>query len=137
MLETLGLRVNRLIRVSYGPFALGELVDGAVKEVETAALRSELGEKIVREAGCDFEAPLLDHDEHIAHRRHPEARARDTREPRRMTGPGRSSFEARQSRAPQDDGERPSRERGKWKQREGPKRRDRTGGPRPKYPRGK
>ena len=47
VLETLGLRVNRLIRVSFGPFDLGELAEWAVKEVETAALRSELGEKIV------------------------------------------------------------------------------------------
>ena len=132
VLETLGLRVNRLIRVSYGPFALGELADGAVKEVETAALRSELGEKIVSEAGADFEAPLVDHGARPVSPRHPEVRTREAREPRRMTGkgPGRSSFEARQSRAPQDDGARPTRDKKKIH-----RRRDRTGGPRPKYPR--
>ena len=43
VLETLGLKVNRLIRVAYGPFELGELDDGAVEEVETAELRKTLG----------------------------------------------------------------------------------------------
>ena len=34
VLETLGLKVNRLIRVAFGPFELGELGDGAVEEVD-------------------------------------------------------------------------------------------------------
>ena len=33
VLEYLGLKVNRLIRVSYGPFVLGDLPSGAVEEV--------------------------------------------------------------------------------------------------------
>ena len=33
VLEHLGLQVNRLIRISYGPFHLGELASGAVEEV--------------------------------------------------------------------------------------------------------
>ena len=144
VLETLGLRVNRLIRVSYGPFALGELADGAVKEVETAALRSELGEKIVAEAGADFEAPLVDHYARPAQPRHPEVRTREAREPRRMTGKsaGRSSFEARQSRAPQDDWAETKRDRTGKKESSSTrnfkkrfqKRRDRSGGPRPSRP---
>jgi len=144
VLETLGLRVNRLIRVSYGPFALGELAAGAVKEVETAALRTELGEKIVAEAGADFDAPLVDHEARSALPRHPEVRTREAREPRRMTGkgPGRSSFEARQSRAPQDDGATTKRDRTSKKESSSSrnfkkrfqKRRDRSGGPRPSRP---
>ncbi len=43
MLETLGLQVNRLIRVSFGPFELGELDEGAVEEVKTEELREQLG----------------------------------------------------------------------------------------------
>ena len=38
VLGHLGLAVNRLIRVSYGPFQLGDLPDGAVEEVKTRAL---------------------------------------------------------------------------------------------------
>ncbi|MCA1748810.1 MAG: pseudouridine synthase, partial [Sphingomonadales bacterium] len=33
VLEHLGLQVNRLIRVAYGPFELGDLDRGAVEEV--------------------------------------------------------------------------------------------------------
>ena len=38
VLRALGLQVNRLIRVSFGPFQLGELPDGAVEEVKTRTL---------------------------------------------------------------------------------------------------
>ena len=58
VLEKLGLKVNRLIRIAFGPFDLGELEDGAVKEVETAELRAKLGEQIVAASGADFEAPV-------------------------------------------------------------------------------
>jgi 23S rRNA pseudouridine2605 synthase len=42
-LETVGLDVNRLIRVSYGPFQLGELTPGDVEEVKARVLREQLG----------------------------------------------------------------------------------------------
>jgi 23S rRNA pseudouridine2605 synthase len=58
VLRVLGLTVNRLIRVSYGPFRLGELAPGAVEEVNTRVLREQLGEKIARLAGADFAADL-------------------------------------------------------------------------------
>jgi 23S rRNA pseudouridine2605 synthase len=144
VLETLGLKVNRLIRVAFGPFNLGELEEWAVKEIDSAALRTELGEKIVAEANADFDAPLVDHAEK-APPRHPEVRARDAREPRRTTGtgPGRSSFEARQNRAPQDDGLQKKSDRDDKKEssstrnfkKRNQKRRDRSGGPRPSRPR--
>jgi 23S rRNA pseudouridine2605 synthase len=57
VLAHLGLQVNRLIRVAFGPFELGDLADGAIAEVETATLREELGARIVQLAGCDFSAP--------------------------------------------------------------------------------
>jgi len=130
VLEHLGLKVNRLIRVSYGPFELGALEDGQVEEVETAALQAALGPDLAAQAKADFDGPLEDA---AVLRRHAEVRARNAREPRRMTGkgPGPSSFEARMRRAPQDDGERPGHAARKKTRR---RRRDRSGGPRPSRP---
>ena len=54
----LGLEVNRLIRVSYGPFQLGELAESQVEEVKTRVLREQLGEKIAALAGADFNRPM-------------------------------------------------------------------------------
>jgi 23S rRNA pseudouridine2605 synthase len=53
----LGLDVNRLIRVSYGPFQLGEIAEGAVEEVRSRVLREQLGDKIVALSGAQFDAP--------------------------------------------------------------------------------
>ncbi|MGY3440336.1 pseudouridine synthase [Bradyrhizobium sp. USDA 4473] len=53
----LGLEVNRLIRISYGPFQLAELEEGKVEEVKTRVLREQLGEKIAKIAGADFTRP--------------------------------------------------------------------------------
>jgi 23S rRNA pseudouridine2605 synthase len=43
--EHLGLKVNRLIRVSFGPFILGDMPRGAVEEVPPRVLREQLGRK--------------------------------------------------------------------------------------------
>lgn len=43
-MEAIGLAVNRLIRVSYGPFQLGTLKPGEVEEVRRRVLRDQLGE---------------------------------------------------------------------------------------------
>ena len=43
VLEHLGLKVNRLIRISYGPFQLGQLEAGAIEEVPRRVLRDQLG----------------------------------------------------------------------------------------------
>jgi 23S rRNA pseudouridine2605 synthase len=114
VLETLDLKVNRLIRVAFGPFELGDLDEGEVKEIESQALRTELGEKIVAEAGADFDAPLVDHTAPPVAPRHPEARAqRDTKDDELTPRRGHPNDKKKQPR------------------------RDRTGGPRPKYPRQK
>lgn len=44
-MEAIGLSVNRLIRVSYGPFQLGELAVGAVEEIRRRVLADQLGWK--------------------------------------------------------------------------------------------
>src|SRR5262249_29204539 len=54
----LGLAVNRLIRVSFGPFQLGEIEEGALVEAPTRVVREQIGPRLAREAGADFEAPL-------------------------------------------------------------------------------
>jgi 23S rRNA pseudouridine2605 synthase len=64
VLAHLGLEVNRLIRVSYGPFQLGELGEGAVEEVKTRVLRDQLGEKVIAQAGADFGAAEQRRGEH-------------------------------------------------------------------------
>jgi 23S rRNA pseudouridine2605 synthase len=43
VLEHLGLKVTRLIRLSYGPFQLGKLERGAIAEVPRKALAEQLG----------------------------------------------------------------------------------------------
>ncbi|QIB33923.1 pseudouridine synthase [Ancylobacter pratisalsi] len=63
VLGALGLDVNRLIRLSYGPFQLGEIAQGAIEEVRTRVLADQLGETLAAAAGADFEGPLFDHAE--------------------------------------------------------------------------
>ena len=58
VLAHLGLEVNRLIRISYGPFQLGELAEGQVEEVKTRVLREQLGDKVAALAGADFARPV-------------------------------------------------------------------------------
>ena len=47
----LGLTVNRLIRVSFGPFALGDLASGAMEEVKRKVLVEQLGANLSHELG--------------------------------------------------------------------------------------
>jgi len=78
VLGALGLQVNRLIRVSYGPFQLGELPSGAVTEIRTRALREQLGNRLAAVAGADFSGPVAEREvaapQSPRSPRHPEAR---------------------------------------------------------------
>ena len=58
VLAHLGLKVNRLIRVSFGPFQLNDLPIGAVEVVKARVLREQLGKRLADEAGVDFESEL-------------------------------------------------------------------------------
>jgi 23S rRNA pseudouridine2605 synthase len=62
VLGHLGLAVNRLIRVSFGPFQLGELAVGAIEEVKTRTLRDQLGARVAAQAGVDFAGPRVERD---------------------------------------------------------------------------
>jgi 23S rRNA pseudouridine2605 synthase len=130
VLEHLGLKVNRLIRVGYGPFELGALDDGTVEEVETAELRKALGPELAKQANTDFASPLED-DTRIFPSRHTGAGRRPasgvhnpSRRNKAETGVTESGSPLRGSR--DDSKKAPRRKR---------HRRDRTGGPRPSRPR--
>ncbi len=51
VLSHLGLEVNRLIRVSFGPFQLAELQPGAVERVKRRVLAEQLGPKLAQQFG--------------------------------------------------------------------------------------
>jgi 23S rRNA pseudouridine2605 synthase len=57
IMEHLGLTVNRLIRVSFGPFMLGELETGQIEEVKVAVLKDQLGPRLSRQLGVRREVP--------------------------------------------------------------------------------
>ncbi len=59
ILGHLGLDVNRLIRLSYGPFQISDMKDGEVREVRRHHLRDQLGTRLIEQAGADFETPEL------------------------------------------------------------------------------
>ncbi|MBN9566525.1 MAG: rRNA pseudouridine synthase [Alphaproteobacteria bacterium] len=50
LMEFLGLKVARLIRIQYGPFHLGQLGEGAVDEIPARVWKDMLGEKKSRKA---------------------------------------------------------------------------------------
>src|SRR5690606_38552910 len=50
----LGLSVTRLIRISFGPFQLGDLPTNAVREVPPRTLREQLGTRLAAEARADL-----------------------------------------------------------------------------------
>jgi 23S rRNA pseudouridine2605 synthase len=55
VLESLGLTVNRLIRVSFGPFQLLDLEPGAVEPVRRRVLIDQLGPSVAKELGLSDE----------------------------------------------------------------------------------
>ncbi|MET7243983.1 pseudouridine synthase [Methylobacterium sp. EM32] len=77
ILEHLGLSVNRLIRLSFGPFQLGELEVGLVEEIRTRVLKDQLGTTLAEQAGVDFTSPVR---EPIAPFGSPKAAARAAQE---------------------------------------------------------
>jgi 23S rRNA pseudouridine2605 synthase len=59
ILSTLNLDVNRLIRISFGPFQLLDLEPGAVEPVRRRVLADQLGPRLARELGLAEEADAI------------------------------------------------------------------------------
>ncbi|MCZ4271434.1 pseudouridine synthase [Maritalea porphyrae] len=59
VLAALGLDVNRLIRISYGPFQLNEMKVGEILAVKSRVLKDQLSAKLAQEAGVDFDGPIV------------------------------------------------------------------------------
>jgi 23S rRNA pseudouridine2605 synthase len=95
ILEHLGLQVNRLIRLSFGPFQLGDLEDGLVEEVRTRVLRDQLGDALAKEAGVDFEGPVLEPIAPFGSPSRHEREHRDTERPERRPRPDRDTARPR------------------------------------------
>jgi 23S rRNA pseudouridine2605 synthase len=118
VLRHLGLQVNRLIRVSFGPFQLRELGEGAVEEVRTRVLREQLGERVIAEAKCDFTAPIVER-----------AKEHEAVEPRRDERRQRDGKErhAREERGPRREGGRRDETQREFKRGDHPRRGDERG----------
>ena len=82
VLGALGLAVNRLIRVSFGPFNLGEIPEGVVAEVRTRQLREELGDRIIKLAGVDLDSAIVERDPDVRPKK-PATKRLDYRTPQR------------------------------------------------------
>ncbi len=121
VLDHLGLRVNRLIRVSFGPFQLAELEQGTVEEVKARVLREQLGERIAKLAGADFSEPPAVREKIAprAPRRTPEAHPGHAGEPRKGAPPYRENKRGQNTR----DQDKPRQSKHDQERRNGPPRR--------------
>ena len=107
VLGHLGLAVNRLIRVSFGPFRLGDLPEGAIEEVKTRTLRDQLGDRIAALAGADFSGPRIERKAAAVSAPHRKPAVAAQGDPRRRTGRSApASPDARVRPPPQDQAER-------------------------------
>jgi 23S rRNA pseudouridine2605 synthase len=136
VLGHLGVDVNRLIRVSFGPFQLGELKDGEIEEVKARVLREQIGERLSAISGADFSTPQMDRRKAVdaadrpalapaaqkfeparrTPRQSAEGRSRETTKPRqhsRDAPPSRPASAARfETRSEKDPQSRPQRDKG-------------------------
>jgi 23S rRNA pseudouridine2605 synthase len=87
VLGHLGLAVNRLIRVSFGPFQLGEIAEGGIEEVRTRTLREQLGDRVAALAGADFSGPRIEREAPLAQRPPRAAEVRAPEEDRQRQRP--------------------------------------------------
>ncbi len=100
VLGALGLEVNRLIRISYGPFQLGDLPEGKVLEVRGRMLRDQLGPRLIEEAKANFDAPIYSHGVETDEEEAPATAKKPGREPKAEWG--RDERPTEKKRAPKD-----------------------------------
>jgi 23S rRNA pseudouridine2605 synthase len=103
VLGHLGLAVNRLIRVSFGPFKLGDLAQGEIEEVRTRTLREQLGPRVAALTAADFSGPRMEWKEASVPvgRGAPQMRAEGA--PGKTARPGLVSSEGQTRRPARDD----------------------------------
>lgn len=78
-MEDIGFAVNRLLRVSYGPFQLGSLKPGEVEEVRRRVLRDQLGLEGTEQADTRKSKPHRSRTGHIAKKAGKSPGGRDSR----------------------------------------------------------
>ena len=138
VMESLGLKVSRLIRIGYGPFELGDVEEGAAEEVPTAELKNALGPELIKQAGADFDAPLHVAEDSVSRHsgagRRPEPGMQKQMRSKRLDS-------GSPLRGVRNDGEKSLRGhpplQGRDKRKGKARRPDRSGGPRPSRPRPK
>jgi len=138
VVESLGLQANRLIRVSFGPFQLGDMREGEVVEIKTRILREQLGERIAAEAGCDFSAPVVVRaaEEPGARPARNDRTERTPRQQQERSGPRPGHDRPERDRPPRNGKRRPAHRDGEKR----PRRRgdrERAGGDVPEKPEGR
>src|SRR5262245_24428656 len=82
VLGHLGLEVDRLLRVSFGPFQLAAPAPGEIAEVKTRAFREQLGERLISLAWSDFSGPIGQREAPVAPPRPPARRDDKRKRPR-------------------------------------------------------
>jgi len=108
VLGALGLEVNRLIRISYGPFQLGDLPEGQVVEVRGRMLRDQLGPRLIEESKANFDAPIYSHGAETDEEDAAAPAKKPGREPKADWGRDERSSEKKRS-GPKDRGDKGDR----------------------------
>jgi 23S rRNA pseudouridine2605 synthase len=119
VLGALGLDVNRLIRISFGPFQLGDIREGDVVEIKSRTLRDQLGPRLIEESGANFEAPLNEARPSAKPESAPKPAAkpvnREWISSSEKTERARARLDTKPARPPRDDKQRGVKDRGERK----------------------